>query len=221
MSDQITLPPEFEFFRRVRPFTADEIASLTPLCQQYAAWKARHNIGQYSPPTLDMASAREVAAIFSALEQWGMQQTPPFILARPTMTEGRRQEVVAEFLRNAGVLDDRTAAERGRPALLVAPGAPLVPPPVPPDAGPQTTDTIPYTSPLSAPDLARFLRERGYAAATDDAVDSFLRRYRADYPDCYEERDRDDRRHNEPKYFYRPEVWSPLVQHFAPATDGG
>jgi hypothetical protein len=84
---------------------------------------------------------------------------------------------------------------------------------------PQPIDTIPYTSPLSVPDLARMLRERGHSGATDDAVDAFLRRHRRNCPDSYEERDRDDRRRNEPKYLYRSDVWPLLVRHFAPATD--
>jgi hypothetical protein len=79
---------------------------------------------------------------------------------------------------------------------------------------------IPYTSPLSAPDLARLLREQGYSAATNDAVDAWLRRHRETCPDSYEERNRDDRRRNEPKYLYRADVWPALVQHFACATDG-
>jgi hypothetical protein len=89
-------------------------------------------------------------------------------------------------------------------------------------AGRQMTDTIPYTSPLSAPDLARMLRERGYSRATDDAVSAFLSRYRQDYPDCYDDRDegerRGDRRRTEPRYVYRREVWPVLVRHFGPAT---
>jgi hypothetical protein len=86
-------------------------------------------------------------------------------------------------------------------------------------ADPQTTDTIPYTSPLSSPDLARLLRSKGLSAATDDAVDAFLRRHRDACPDCFDERDRDDRRRNEPKYLYHPEVWPALIQHFTRATD--
>jgi hypothetical protein len=86
-------------------------------------------------------------------------------------------------------------------------------------AAPPTIGTIPYTSPLSAPDLAQLLRVHGYSAATNNAVDQFLRRHRETCPDCYETRDRDDRRRNEPKYLYRPEVWPALVQHFSRATD--
>jgi hypothetical protein len=83
----------------------------------------------------------------------------------------------------------------------------------------QLPETIPYTSPLCAQDLARLLRQSGYARATDDAVQAWLRRYRDNFPDCYERRDRDDRRRTEPLIFYRPEVWPHLVRHFAPATD--
>jgi hypothetical protein len=77
--------------------------------------------------------------------------------------------------------------------------------------------SIPYTSPLSAPDLARLLRDRGCSATTDDAVGTYLRRYRVKYPDCCVTVDDDDRRRNTPRYLYRPEVWPYLVEHFARA----
>jgi hypothetical protein len=103
---------------------------------------------------------------------------------------------------------DREIAEveACRAILLASPPAPQ-------------TETISYTSPLCASDLARLLREKGYLRASDDAVDSWLRRYRTDFPDCYEERNQDDRRRNEPRILYRPEVWPELVRHFAPVTD--
>ncbi len=85
-----------------------------------------------------------------------------------------------------------------------------------PPAAPEATDTIPYTSPLSAKDLARMLRARGYSRATDNAVEIFLRRHRAVCPDCYEQRDQDDRRRNQAKFMHQPEVWPALVQHFSP-----
>jgi hypothetical protein len=81
----------------------------------------------------------------------------------------------------------------------------------------QTPDLIPYTSPVAASDLVRLLHEQGYAA-TVKAVDAFLRRHRGACPDSFEERDRDDRRRNEPRYLYRPEVWPCLVRHFRPPT---
>jgi hypothetical protein len=73
---------------------------------------------------------------------------------------------------------------------------------------------VPFTSPLSAPDLARLLRGRGLDRATDDAVGAFLRKYREKHPDSYIDIDRDDRRHNTARYLYRPEVWPWLFQSF-------
>jgi hypothetical protein len=78
------------------------------------------------------------------------------------------------------------------------------------------TDTIPYTSLLCATDLGRMLRDRGYSRATANAVGNFLRRHRESCPDSYISQDRDDRRRNESRYMYRPEVWPALVQHFSP-----
>jgi hypothetical protein len=47
------------------------------------------------------------------------------------------------------------------------------------------------------------------------AVDSFLRRYREKFPDCYITVDDDDRRRNEPKYLYRVgDVLPALREHF-------
>ena len=76
-------------------------------------------------------------------------------------------------------------------------------------------DAIPFTSPLSAPDLARLLRERGFDRATDDAVGAFLKRCRDQYDDCYIPLNNDDRLRNTAKYLYRPVVWPWLVEHFS------
>ena len=69
------------------------------------------------------------------------------------------------------------------------------------------------SSPLSATDLAKLLREQGCRQATDNAVESFLRRYRKKHVDCFICVDDDDRRRNEPKYLYRPEVLPYLLEH--------
>jgi hypothetical protein len=67
---------------------------------------------------------------------------------------------------------------------------------------------IEATAKLSAPDLARLL---GQPAAK---VESFLRRYRDSYPDCYVEVDPEDRRRNEPRYLYRAcDVLPALCKH--------
>jgi hypothetical protein len=65
----------------------------------------------------------------------------------------------------------------------------------------------PPQSPLSASDLARLLN------LPVSKVESFLRRHREKYPDCYLETEKDGRRRNEPKYLYRPsEVWQELLK---------
>jgi hypothetical protein len=75
----------------------------------------------------------------------------------------------------------------------------------PPLAG-STATPLPLRA--SAKDLAAMLGE------SDDAVDSFLRRYRDKYPDCYIPTD--SPRRNEPKYLYRvADVLPALKQHFA------
>jgi hypothetical protein len=84
----------------------------------------------------------------------------------------------------------------------------------------EETDTprLPTTAPLSAPELARLLGQGV------DAVDSFLRRYRTKYPDCFVTLENDDRRRNEAKIRYRvSEVWPALLEHFRrePKTTGG
>jgi hypothetical protein len=209
VSTDSSLPPDFEFFQRVRPLTAEHVQSLAPYCARYEQWKTRHNITCYTGQAITAEAARELQAIYHDLHQWGLQQCPPFIMEDMTMTEQRRQEVVAELCRNAGL-------------------ARQVPEPVTAGSMPQADDrteatepqtetenqTIPFTSPLGASDLARLLRERGLQGATADAVDAYLRRYRADHPDCYIEVDDDDRRMNTPRYLHRPEVWDYLVQHF-------
>jgi hypothetical protein len=63
---------------------------------------------------------------------------------------------------------------------------------------------------LSAADLARRLGQ------PIPRVESFLRRYRDQYPDCYVTVDRDDRRRNEALYLYRTaDVWTPLQEQRA------
>src|SRR5262249_7315257 len=84
----------------------------------------------------------------------------------------------------------------------------------------EETDTprLPPTAPLSAPELARLL------GRSVDAVDSFLRRYRKNYLDCFVTLENDDRRRNEAKFRYRvSEVWPALQQHFCrgPKATGG
>ncbi len=66
-------------------------------------------------------------------------------------------------------------------------------------------------SPVSAADLADML---GRPAASAAAVDSFLRRYRKKYPDCYITTE--TRRRNEPTYLYHvADVLPILKNHFA------
>jgi hypothetical protein len=65
------------------------------------------------------------------------------------------------------------------------------------------------SSPLSPKDLAGMIEE------SVAAVESFLRRYRAKFPDCFITVDDDDRRRNEPKYLYRvADVLPALKEHF-------
>jgi hypothetical protein len=60
---------------------------------------------------------------------------------------------------------------------------------------------------LSASDLARQLGK------PIDSVESFLRRYRSRYPDCYTLTE--GRRRNEPQYLYRvADVLPVLMSHF-------
>jgi integrase len=87
-------------------------------------------------------------------------------------------------------------------------------PEIAPPAASETPLAICYISPQCSKDLAAMLRERGYTTATDNAVEMSLRRHRANCPDSYEGRDRDDRRRNEAEHLHRPEVWPLLVQHF-------
>ncbi len=62
---------------------------------------------------------------------------------------------------------------------------------------------------LSTADLAAKLGK------SPPAVESFLRRYRKDYPDCCIPVSEDDRRRNQPKYLYRmTDVWDVLKNHF-------
>jgi hypothetical protein len=61
------------------------------------------------------------------------------------------------------------------------------------DAG--TEEQLPLPALMSAPDLARSL------GLSEDQVDSFLRRYRTAYPDCYIENE--SPRKTDPKYLYR------------------
>jgi hypothetical protein len=79
----------------------------------------------------------------------------------------------------------------------------------------QRTNPIDFTSPLCASDLAQILRDMGFSAANNNAVEVRLRRYREKYPDCCVEQDDDSRRHNKPKYYYWPEkVLDGLIKHF-------
>jgi hypothetical protein len=72
------------------------------------------------------------------------------------------------------------------------------------------------TALMSAADLAKLLGQ------PTDRVETFLRRYRADHPDCCTEVD--SRRTNEPRYLYRTaDVWPALVQKLSEwrrLTDG-
>jgi hypothetical protein len=66
-------------------------------------------------------------------------------------------------------------------------------------------------SPLASKDLAAVLGP----SVSSAAVDSFLRRHRAKYPDCFITVDDDDRRRNQPKYLYHvAEVMPALKAHF-------
>jgi hypothetical protein len=77
----------------------------------------------------------------------------------------------------------------------------------------QTADdstAINASSPLSARDLAGMLGKSAMA------VESFLRRYRNKYPDCYITVDDEERRRNTPKYLYHVADVMPLLRsHFA------
>jgi hypothetical protein len=66
----------------------------------------------------------------------------------------------------------------------------------------------------SARDLADFVRQDGAA------VESFLRRYRERFSDCF--REAEGQRRNEPRYLYRvKDVWPALREHFlSQSTDG-
>jgi hypothetical protein len=69
---------------------------------------------------------------------------------------------------------------------------------------PQRPETILPSSPMGSADLARLLGEN------PDAVESFLRRYRKEFSDCYIENE--SPRVNEPRYLYRPaDVWPALL----------
>jgi hypothetical protein len=67
---------------------------------------------------------------------------------------------------------------------------------------------VPMWEFMSAVDLAS-----RFKGATLDAVESFLRRYRAKYADCFIENE--GRKANEPRYLYRVgEVWTDLAKRF-------
>jgi hypothetical protein len=79
-----------------------------------------------------------------------------------------------------------------------------------PAAESATTGPGELPSLLSAADLARALQQ------PVPRVESFLRRYRADYPDCCTEVEGGGTRKNEPRYLYRfADVW-PLLQQQLP-----
>jgi hypothetical protein len=85
-------------------------------------------------------------------------------------------------------------------------------PPIPQAAA--TNDGAPPPALLSAADLARLTGQ------SVDKVESFLRRYRRDYPDCYVESE--SKRKTEPKYLYRTADVLPALQSRAkspPVTD--
>ena len=66
---------------------------------------------------------------------------------------------------------------------------------------------------LAAPLSASELAERLNPPQPVPRVESFLRRYREEHPDCFITIDRDDRRRNEPRYRYRAgEVWTALQE---------
>jgi hypothetical protein len=65
---------------------------------------------------------------------------------------------------------------------------------------------------VSAADFAKML---GMPDANRAALESFLRRYRKKYPDCYVTTEEEARRRNEPKYLYRVgDVLPALKEHF-------
>jgi hypothetical protein len=64
----------------------------------------------------------------------------------------------------------------------------------------------------TAKDLTRLLGEK-FNISSPSAVETFLRRFRIQYPDCA--REVEGRRRNEPKYIYRTrDVWPDLTKHF-------
>ena len=70
---------------------------------------------------------------------------------------------------------------------------------------------------LSADDLAKLLRQNGHEG-TNDAVESWLRRYRIKYPDCFDMIG--SPRRNEAKILYRTsDVWPHLVRQYLKTTD--
>ena len=70
---------------------------------------------------------------------------------------------------------------------------------------------------LSAADLAELLRQTGHEA-TNDAVESWLRRYRTKYICCFDVIESPHR--NEAKILYRTsDVWPHLVRQYPKTTD--
>jgi hypothetical protein len=128
MSQAITLPPEFEFFRKVRDFTPAEKKSLAPLLKQYHDWRKRHGIkkmrGKRSAVAArerSAAAARDETAILGLFAEWGERQSPPFILRQLDTSEERRQELVT-MLCPAPQLSEERSDRPGEMRLNVIPG---------------------------------------------------------------------------------------------------
>jgi hypothetical protein len=106
--------------------------------------------------------------------------------------------------------DLRAKSGPGRRAVQPAPTA-ETPPVQAAGATASVATPAPRSSPLAPKELAALLGP----SVSPAAVDSFLRRYREKYPDCFITVDDDDRRRNQPKYLYYPdEVMPALKAHF-------
>ena len=131
---------------------------------------------------------------------------PPVQPARTEMTKARGTEVrrEAEILRETAQTASENAAahalKQGTPSRLT-------------EQARQLPDSVPAL--LSAKDLTHVLRDLLGKVIAERAVESFLRRYRNQFPDSFITVDDDDRRKNQPKYLYRTnDVLPVLKEHF-------
>jgi hypothetical protein len=178
------------------------------------AWQAAVTIFQAATANPDQAVA-ELADLAATVPHFAVD------VAR-WLRRGIRQVVEGYWIGGpvAGTAGGAAGGGGGAPATDEARAVPPSTPPlepirpaVPPEgeqaaepAEPEGMDRLPLkiASPLSAKDLATLLREE------PSAVESFLRRYRTKYPDCYVENE--SPRKNDPHYLYRPEVWPALLK---------